>query len=239
MAYPTCPLFNCCSSTCQPPNNPYSGCSLVAPPSCCSPNYSSKCPGILAKFVNGHGDLSCGDEDPCCPKPRPKRCCPPPLPPRQCCPAPQKKLQPCPRPACCPPAVIQTRCKPPPGRNPSERLRNVDVHEELCYYVPGDGGSNDNYNCYALCNCCGSPEPVPCPCPCPGPPNPVKYNRRQRFTFEEEQGPRGGRIEDGPCWPFERPFQHQNPEGVAGCCGPHHPQNQQQQHRRLISDITE
>ncbi|ODM92468.1 hypothetical protein Ocin01_14213 [Orchesella cincta] len=103
-----------------------------------------------------------------------------------------------PLPPCAPTCMTPPSCKD----MPAQRLRNVDVLEELCYYVPGSD-PNCAMDCYTV-DCCGNVEKIseadPCGC-CNSeccPPNPVKYSRRQRFTFNDN----GGRSNTDP-WPFD------------------------------------
>lgn len=210
MAFNPCPSFYSRLS-CTPPsfnygptnlgpccNNQYSGCSLLPPPSfspsSCTPEPSS---GKLARFANGNGDL-CNEDRAPCRESQPRRDFAP--------------LKPRYTGSLVPPQFIDSGRERAHGRMPAERLRNVDVQEELCYFVPGGSQSNnegDAYCCCSVCNCCGAPEYVPCECPgrdnkSSAKQNPVKYSRRQRFTFEENEV-KMNNFEKGPIWPFEAP----------------------------------
>jgi len=87
-----------------------------------------------------------------------------------------------------------------------DRLRNVDVIEELNYCTPGGGCGQQcddddcPYDCFLMCNECGEMEPVPKPekkaCSS-NQGSPVKYTRRQRFNFQNGEG-----DPDSPPFPW-------------------------------------
>jgi hypothetical protein len=171
--------------------------------SCCYEEPSCERISKLANFAMGGGGggeaRRYNNSNNCC-WPQPQQCCPPPP-----CPCPPPRLRPikpcCPTRPCIPPVCIQRRpvARVCGGKTPAERLRNVDVLEELCYYVPGNDPCCPPMECYNVCNCCGTSELVGCCCPeeRPIPPNPVKYSRRQRFTFQND-------VKCEPQWPFDR-----------------------------------
>jgi hypothetical protein len=188
--------YDCCGA-------PYSVCCSQPLPSyadCCSTQNSGQHQQIskLASFALGNSE-SCGrNENTCCePQPPPPR----PIKPKSCC----KPLPPC--------FIDNAPCCKPKGTrsSPAERLKNVDVLEELCYYVPGDPGQDTC--CYRVCDCCGTSELVGCSCFKPPPPNPVKYSRQQRFSFQGEEL-KMNCFDQGPKWPFEKQ-QRQQPQQMC------------------------
>ncbi|CAL8096462.1 unnamed protein product [Orchesella dallaii] len=155
---------------------------------------SNGCCGVskLANFVHYGGRCGNATERPCG-SPQVTKCCQP-----QC---EQKSAKPavrrCPPLPPCAATCITPNCKD----MPAQRLRNVDVLEELCYYVPGSD-PNCAMDCYTV-DCCGNVEKISeadaCGCnPDCCAPNPVKYSRRQRFTFNDNDG----RSNTDP-WPFD------------------------------------
>jgi len=178
------PVQSCCNPCAGTPTTtgPSFSCSCCQSPCTCDSEMSK-----IASFALGRSEC----------------CKPPPIKQRPCCPP---QPPPCPRPIrpavrninCCPPPVMIPCCPPRTsqnGKTPAERLKNVDVLEELCYYIQS-GPDPCCPPCYQISNCCGETEIICCPQPqCPPPPNPVKYSRRQRFAFQNERCQ--------PPWPFD------------------------------------
>lgn len=92
-----------------------------------------------------------------------------------------------------------------------ERLKNVDVIEELTYMVPnecggGDDCESDEFDYYAVCESCGEMEPLadelkPAGCKKGIKETPVTYSRRQRFNFKNKN--EMGEDEEGPPYPID------------------------------------
>ncbi|ODN01515.1 hypothetical protein Ocin01_05164 [Orchesella cincta] len=103
-----------------------------------------------------------------------------------------------------------------------ERLKNVDVVEELTYMVPNPccGNESDEEDCeyYAVCDSCGEMEPLPEELKKKitgkgkkDDSTPVTYSRRQRFNFKQKNDD----DEDGP------PFRYNGSPGHScrcNCC---------------------